>query len=489
MPEFIAQHKPATDRPVASVAGTPAAAALVTSGTGGDTGGDTGSGRDGGKIDLGALLDASPVRRGHVVTVALLFCVLLIDGYDLGVTGQILPSIASALGVSTASVTGAYAMQPIGQALGGLLLSPLADHFGRKRVLIALLALFSVATLQSVFAASVTGFAVTRFITGVAGGGLLPAAASLVADISSIRRRSTLVGIVYAGIGVGTVGASALVALSLNRIGWQGMYVVGALAPLLMILPVLLLVPESPLHLARAAAPSADILGALRKLGIGLPPDSQFREPARRLRGRISIIEIFGGHRAAFTLVLWFTCVCGQVTVNLFGLGAAFFHEFAGVSVARYAAYASIAGVAAIAAGLSTGFTMDRFGRYRVIAVYALLDTLSLLGLAFAPFASAGFVAAIVGAGFFSVGTYQSLNILTPIVYPAALRSAAVGWKGSVSRLGSSAAPLIGAALMAHQMGLKAAMGAAATPILLVVLLTPVLAVLERRMRLRGAAR
>ncbi|CAG9271529.1 4-hydroxybenzoate transporter [Paraburkholderia unamae] len=480
MPEFIAQHKQVTDMPAASIARTPAAAALCASGPDGGTAGNT--------VDLGALLDASPVRRGHVVTVALLFCVLLIDGYDLAVTGQILPSIASALGVATASVTGAYAGQPIGQALGGLLLSPLADHFGRKRVLIALLALFSVATLQSVFATSVTGFAVTRFIAGVAGGGLLPAAASLVADISSIKRRSTMVGIVYAGIGVGTVGASVLVALSLSRIGWQGMYVVGALAPLLMIVPILLLVPESPLHLARTAAPSTHIVGALRKLSIELPPGSRFGEPARRLRSRISIIEIFGGHRAAFTLVLWFTCICGQVSVNLFGLGAAFFHEFAGISVASYAAYASIAGVAAIAAGLSTGFMMDRVGRYSVIAVYALLDTLSLVGLAFAPFGSAGFVVAIVGAGFFSVGTYQSLNILTPIVYPAALRSAAVGWKGSVSRLGSSAAPLIGAALMAHQMGLKVAMCAAAAPILLVVLLAPVLAVLERRMRLLGAA-
>ncbi len=470
------------DGPAASVSATPAAHTAV----------DTAVGKEGAagdrKIDLGALLDASPVRRGHVVTVATLFCVLLIDGYDLQVTGQILPAVAKALGVATASLTGAYAVQPIGQALGGLLLSPLSDRFGRKRMLVALLALFSVATLQSVFATSVTGFAVTRFIAGMLGGGLLPAAASLVADISSIKRRSTMVGIVYAGLGVGTVGASGLVALALERIGWQGMYVVGALAPLLMIVPILLLVPESPLHLARTRAPSTDILGALRKLSILLSPDTRFGEPARRLGTGISIIEIFGGHRAAFTLVLWFTCICGLVSVTLLGLGATFFHEFEGISVASYAAYASVAGVTSIVAGLSTGFMMDRFGRYRVIALYALLAALSLVGLAVFPFGSAGFVAAIVIAGFFSWGTYQSLNILTPIVYPAALRSAAVGWKGGISRFGSSAAPLIGAALLGHQMGLKVAMCTAAAPMVLVVLLAPVLAVLERRMRAHGPA-
>ena len=468
------------DVPLPCMTATPAATLRSDVGPAGGTGSD--------KVDLGAVLDASPVRPGHVITVAMLFGVMLVDGFDLQVTGQILPAIASALGVATASLTGAFAVQPIGQALGGLLLSPLADRFGRKRILVALLALFSVATLQSVFATSVTGFAVTRFMAGMLGGGLLPAAASLVADVSSFKRRSSMVGFVYAGVGVGTLAASGLVALSLDRIGWQGMYMVGALAPLLMILPILLWVPESPLHLARSSAPSIEILGALRKLGIVLASDTRFGEPARRLRTGISIIEIFGGHRAAFTLVLWFTCICGQVSLTLFGISAAFFHEFERVSVASYAAYASIAGATAIVAGLSTGFMIDRFGRFRVIGVYALLSTLSLVGMAFFAFGSKGFTTAIISAGFFSWGTYQSLNILTPIVYPAALRSAAVGWKGAVSRFGSSAAPLIGAALLAHQMGLKVAMSTAAAPMLLVCLLAPVLGFLERRMRSRGGA-
>lgn len=435
------------------------------------------------RIDLGGLLDASPVRRGHVLTVATLFLVLLIDGYDLAVTGQMLPAIASTLGVPTASLTGAFALQPMGQAIGGLLLSPLADHFGRKRMLIALLALFSVATLQSVFASSIATFGATRFIAGLLGGGLLPAAASLVADISSVKRRSTMVGIVYAGVAIGAVGASGLVALALDRIGWQGMYLIGALAPLLMIVPIVLWMPESPLHLARTGAQPTDILKALRKLGIVVDAGTRLRVPQRRTGARISIIEIFGDRRALFTAVLWFSCICGQIAVNLFGIGAAFFHEFARVPVASYAAYASMAGLASIAAGLSTGFVIDRFGRYPVTAVYALLGALSLAGLGLFPFGSAGFIATIVSAGFFVVGTYQSLNIITPIVYPATLRSAAVGWKGAVSRFGSSAAPLIAAALLAQQMGVKVAMCAAAAPLLVVVLLAPVLAVLERRMR------
>jgi MFS family permease len=292
-----------------------------------------------------------------------------------------------------------------------------------------------------------------------------------------------MVGIVYAGVAIGAVGASGLVALALDRIGWQGMYLIGALAPLLMIVPIVLWMPESPLHLARTGAQPTDIFKALRKLGIAVDAGTRLRGPQRRTGARISIVEIFGDRRALFTAVLWFSCICGQIAVNLFGIGAAFFHEFGGVPVASYAAYASMAGLASIAAGLSTGLVIDRFGRYPVTAVYALLGALSLAGLGVFPFGSAGFIAVIVSAGFFVVGTYQSLNIITPIVYPATLRSAAVGWKGAVSRFGSSAAPLIAAALLAQQMGVKVAMCAAAAPLLIVVLLAPVLAVLERRMR------
>jgi MFS family permease len=442
------------------------------------------SGRSGlDKLDVSALLEHSTVKRGHVVTTAILFGVLLIDGYDLHVTGQILPAIAAAFGVSTASLTSSYAVQPIGQALGGLFLSPLADRLGRKRALIVLLALFAIATFLSVFASSIGSFAVTRFLAGAFGGALLPAAASLVADIAPLRRRSAMVGIVYAGLGVGPLLAAGIVATLLEHIGWQGVYVIGAVAPLLIIVPILVLAPESPLHLARNAASDKKIASALHKLGINVPADASFASQEKTSRNRISIVEIFSGNRAAFTLVLWLTCVSGLITITMVGLGAIFFHEFEGIPVSRFAAYAAAAGLMSIFAGISTGFVMDRFGRYRVIGFYSLMSAVSLLGLAVFPFGSVSFIGCMMFAGFFTWGGFQGLNILTPIVYPPRLRSAAVGWKGAVARFASSAAPLISGALLTHGVGLKVAMCVTAAPMLLVVLLVPWLARLEGRMQ------
>eukprot|EP01034_Spumella_vulgaris_P008892 gene8892-11297_t len=82
--------------------------------------------------------------------------------------------------------------------------------------------------------------------------------------------------------------------------------------------------PESPLHLARSGAQPTDIFKALRKLGIAVDAGTRLRGPQRRTGARISIVEIFGDRRALFTAVLWFSCICGQIAVNLFGIGAAF---------------------------------------------------------------------------------------------------------------------------------------------------------------------
>lgn len=434
------------------------------------------------QVDVAALLGSAPVRRGHMVTVAVLFGVLLIDGYDLQITGQILPALATAFHVSTGSLAKAYAVQPLGQALGGLLLSPLADRFGRKPSLLVLLVLFAVATFLSTLADSLTSFAVMRFVSGALGGALLPTVASLVADIAPLKRRAAMVGFVYAALGVAPLVASGVVALVLDRFGWQSVYVIGAVAPILIVFLIVFLAPESPLHLARIGAPERQITASLRKLGISVGKNFSVARPNSLKRSRISLIEIFGEGRAAFTITLWVTCGCGLISVTMLGLASAFFHEFEKIPVAKYAAFAAFSGSLAIVSGMSMGFLMDRFGRYRVIAIYAVLSTICIIGQANVPFGSAPFVAFMVCAGFFTWGSYQGLNILTPLVYPAHLRSAAVGWKGGVSRISSTAAPLVAGILLSQNVGIEVAMVATATPMAFVAALCLALAILHQRM-------
>lgn len=101
-----------------------------------------------GKVDLDHLLDSQSLGANLVLVVVLCFFIVVIDGYDLLVTAQLLPAIAHDYGVTSATLTKSFAAQAFGQALGAFVLSPLADRFGRKPMLLVCLLLFGLATLR-----------------------------------------------------------------------------------------------------------------------------------------------------------------------------------------------------------------------------------------------------------------------------------------------------------------------------------------------------
>lgn len=155
------------------------------------------------EFPLESRLDEQSLRLGHLLIAASCCLLLLIDGYDLHVTGQLLPAVARGLGVSTATLAIAFAVQTTGQATGAFILSPFADRFGRRPILLLCLLLFGIVNLISAAAVTVPQFAVTRFIGGALGGALMPVTISLTADLAPRKWRSTLVGLAYLGLSFG----------------------------------------------------------------------------------------------------------------------------------------------------------------------------------------------------------------------------------------------------------------------------------------------
>ena len=429
-----------------------------------------------GLVDLDQYLSPARLSAGHWFAAIGCFLVLLVDTYDLHVAGQLLPVIAGALKVPVAALAAAFAAQTTGQAVGAFAISPFADRVGRKPVMLAALLVFGLGTLATPLVESTRQFAIVRFGVGVFGGALLPVAASIVADLAPTRWRSTLVGLGLAGIIVGPLVASTLIGMLLDTHGWQLFFEIGGAAPLVLILPVLLLVPESPRFLALRGGKDARIISILRKLRIDLPPDSRFagRQPSQA--APIPIVELFQERRALLTSALWAAASFSLISITLFGFASTFFHEFAGISIAKLAAILALGLAAGLLSGLLVPVLMDRLGPYRIVGAYAAGGALAIAALGFVPFGTPAFIGALVLAGFFSTGTQQALNIITPGLYPASMRAAATGWKGGVSRMASSAAPLLAAALLSGKIGLSGAMLCTAAPLLVVALLTPWLA-------------
>ncbi len=436
------------------------------------------------RVDLDRLLDEHPATPLHLLITLLGFAVLLVDGYDLFVTSQLLPPIASSFHVHTAALTSSYAVQLVGSALGTFVIGPIADRLGRRPALLTSLGLFGLATLASVGCSNTTTFNVTRFMAGFLGGGLMPIAVSLVADVVPRRWRGALIGAVYGGLTIGPLGSALATGQLLGVFGWRSAYWIGGLMPLMLWPFAFAFVAESPRLLARRNPADPRIRRALRGLGVRSIGKVFLTEPARHAN---PVVGLFRGGRGVLTLALWLASVLSLMAVTLYTLLGAFYHEFDGIPLAHFAGYLTLALIGSAAAVFGVGPVMDRIGAYRSLFVLALGGAIDVVALAGLKVGTPAFDLTIFLGGFAVAGAQQSLNILTPVLYPAAMRAAAVGWKGGLSRLASAAAPALGGMIMARRAGLPVALTVTAVPLVLLALGTPLLAQIARRTAERTA--
>src|ERR1051326_8717701 len=131
--------------------------------------------------------------------------------------------------------------RPIGVFVFGWL----AEHFGRRPVLMADIILFSIFEFASGFAPTLTSLLVLRFLFGVGMGGEWGLGASLVMESVPAKLRGPVSGLLQSGYPSGYFVASLVFYLLFDRIGWRGMFMVGV-APALLVLLIRIHVKASP---------------------------------------------------------------------------------------------------------------------------------------------------------------------------------------------------------------------------------------------------
>ena len=106
--------------------------------------------------------------------------VLFLDGLDVSMVGVALPSIGSDLDLSTSSLQWIVSGYVLGY--GGLLLlgGRFADLLGRRRVLLAALAVFTLASIFGGLVSDGTLLVATRFLKGAAAAFTAPASLSII---------------------------------------------------------------------------------------------------------------------------------------------------------------------------------------------------------------------------------------------------------------------------------------------------------------------
>ena len=169
---------------------------------------------------------------------------LLLDGLDVSMVGVALPSIRTALHMSTSSLQWIVSGYTLGY--GGLLLlgGRAADLLGRRRVFIAAVAVFAVVSLLGGIVSSPGLLIAARIIKGVAAAFTAPATMSLLTTTfpeGPVRNKAFAVYTVF-----GASGFSLGLVLSglLTEVSWRLTLLVSAPAAALVLLGAITLIPR-----------------------------------------------------------------------------------------------------------------------------------------------------------------------------------------------------------------------------------------------------
>ncbi|MGD9694610.1 MAG: MFS transporter [Thermoleophilia bacterium] len=305
--------------------------------------------------------------------------------YDVALLTLAAPAIAAGLGVSIATFGIGVAIIRLA-TLGSLPVLRLADRWGRRSLLIASLAAFTVATGATALAWGLAAFVVAQMIARVFLASESALSGLVIAEELREDRRGTglaLLGIV-AGVGYGAVAGLLLVA-PLTPLDWRLFYLV-ALAPLAMVAVLRRRLPET-------RAFSAARTGG--RLQTSLWPRV---EP--RLRGRLWRVTVIV---AAFGLV--------QTS------GFFYASDLAQTDYGWSAVFTALILVSAVFGILGYwigGRLGDRLGRRPVIALATLLGAAGTV-LVFTE------VRALFAPGFFLLATAGSCFVAASVAYLAEL--------------------------------------------------------------------
>src|SRR3954462_15375070 len=158
---------------------------------------------DGRTVDVQTFLNEHPFSGYQWVIFALCFFIVLLDGFDTAAIGYIAPSLITEWGVERPALAPVLSAALFGLAFGALAAGPLADRFGRKRVLTGSVLWIGLACLASSFAGSLNALTVWRFVTGLGLGAAMPNAVTLMSEYCPEQRRATLTNAMFCGFPLG----------------------------------------------------------------------------------------------------------------------------------------------------------------------------------------------------------------------------------------------------------------------------------------------
>ena len=370
----------------------------------------------------------------------------MFDAMDQGMVSGVIASIGTDWDLSLYEKSWLINSGIIGMILGAALSGIIADRWGRRRVITVTLLIYSAGSALCGLSTEYWMLIVFRFVTGFGLGGELPAASTLVTEMSPAAYRGRNVVLLESFWAWGWIAASMVSFLAIPEFGWRAAFFIGAL-PALFAAVLRFGVPESPRYLEiKGKHSEADAVVSKMEREAGIDPADSGPENISAKKDRGLFFRLWNKDNIRSTAVLW---------VIWFGINFGYYGFVLwtpdllvnrGFSMVRSFGYIVIMCFAQLPGYFSAAYLIEKIGRKPTLIIY-------FAGTAVASwlFGHAGSELSILITGcllyFFALGAWGCVYSYTPEVYPTEIRGSGTGWASAFGRVGAFIAPFIVPAL------------------------------------------
>lgn len=391
------------------------------------------------------VVNSARLNRFHYLLVFWCSFIMMFDGYDLVIYGSVLPHLMTAWALTPAEAGMLGASSMVGMMFGAVTLGTQADRFGRRRIILFCVALFSLAALSNAFATDATSFALCRFLTGAGLGGVVPNLVTILKEMSPGSCRNRLINLMLSFFAIGGLLSGLAGIYLIPLLGWHSPFYVAGLS--FLSLPLLYkTLPESVAYLLHRNR-QEEVGRMLRRINPDHNPVGAvtyvLQSAVEAGAGKTSMSALFGNGRGFSTLMLWLSF--GMCMLMVYGLNTWLpkLMSSGGYPLGSSIVFLVVMNVGALIGTLTSGVLADRWGCKATLALFFALAAVSISMLGIKPDATTLYALLLIAGGS-TVGCLSVVHTLAADLYPSQVRSTGVSMAAAIGRCGAVAGPLLG---------------------------------------------
>jgi AAHS family 4-hydroxybenzoate transporter-like MFS transporter len=257
----------------------------------------------------------------------------------------------------------------------------------------------------------------------------------------------------YCGFPLGAAGGGAISSWLIPAYGWHSVLLLGAIAPLVLTVLLILFLPESVKYMVNRGKDAIKIKRiAQRFVSQDLDQVTRFSLYEEKLaQSKTSVGLLFTRPYLTGTLMLWLTYFMGLVIYYVLLSWMPILMQGLGYQLEQSAILTSLFTFGGTLGILVAGWLMDRWNAHKVVSSGFVITALLIVAMATEDSHIVLLGTFIFLMGITMNGAQSGLQTLAATFYPTHSRATGIAWMQGIGRFGGVAGTMMGAQLLAMQ--------------------------------------